>query len=155
MKTFGKIKNISIFVVLTLLCLCTVVDAKMETISQTTAIPPSEVVDLVYHTSGNIATTFLNWGLMGGYADIPSGEWPRGSGHNYCAEIKYWMGATLPSGDTVVANTDEDFTPQVNFASANDDYRIRLSTDPLRYEYDETDTVGYGAGKTGLRLEKF
>lgn len=155
MKTFGNIRKISIFVVLTLLCLCSVVDAKMENISQEATTPPSEVLDLVYHTSGNIATTFLNWGLMGGYADIPSGEWPRGSGHNYCAEIKYWMGATLPSGDTVVANTDDDFTPLINFASAADDYRIRLSTDESRYEYDPTDTVGIGLGKPAYGWRNF
>jgi hypothetical protein len=111
-----------------------------------TGTPPSELIDWTIHDKGNIRTAIFNWGLMGGYSDVPSGEWPKNSGRNYLAEIQYWMGAVLPNGDTVVANTDDDFLPEPNFASSENDIRIRVSTDDDRYEYDLNDTVGLGQG---------
>ncbi|NIO11469.1 MAG: hypothetical protein GTO40_26995, partial [Deltaproteobacteria bacterium] len=94
-------------------------------------------------------TTVQNWGQIGGQMDygFPSGEWPKGSGHNYLAEIKYWMGAVTPDRDTVVANTDDDFMPIATLISGEESYRIHLSTDPTSYNYDPADTVGLGIGK--------
>jgi hypothetical protein len=111
--------------------------------------PPTEIQDQIIHNKGNIATTIQNWGQIGGQSDLgkPSGEWLKGSGHHYLAEIKYWMGVIKPNGDTVVANTREDFMPLPMPLSGGDSYRIRLSTDPSTYDYDEYDTVGSGVGK--------
>ncbi|HEQ99364.1 MAG TPA: T9SS type A sorting domain-containing protein [candidate division Zixibacteria bacterium] len=142
MRTQNRFWLSAALIVLTLCLAGTTLYAK--TAESTVGEPPSEVMDWVFHNKGNIVTTIFNWGLMGKYTDVPRGEWPKGSGNNYLAEIKYWMGATLPSGDTVVANTDEDFMPEPNFASSDNDIRIRLSTDQTRYEYDEFDTVGLG-----------
>ncbi len=140
MKGTNRFLLISIVAAMLIMCLSLTAFARPQASSSTQ--PPSETIDYVFHNKGNIVTTILNWGLMGGYSDVPRGEWPKGTGRNYLAEIKYWMGATLPNGDTVVADTDEDLTPEPNWASAEDDYSIRLSTDPNRYEYDQSDTVG-------------
>lgn len=109
-----------------------------------TQVPPPEIQDMITHDKGNIRTTVSNWGTIGGLSHIgyPSGEWPKGSGHDYLAEIKYWMGASI-AGDTLLANTDDDFAP-IRDLQTDLDYRIRLSTDPERYEYDPNDTVGLG-----------
>lgn len=142
MKIHGILRLIASVVVLTLALNAGLLFGTV--LEQNAGEPPSETIDYVYHNKGNIVTTIFNWGKMGGYTDIPSGEWPKGSGHNYLAEIKYWMGATLPNGDTVVANTDEDFIAQTNFATAESDYRIRISTDQERYDFNPGDTVGIG-----------
>jgi hypothetical protein len=57
------------------------------------------------------------------------------------------MGAVKPGGDTVVANTDDDFMPLSSIINGEESYRIRLSTDPGSYNYDPSDTVGLGIGK--------
>ncbi len=111
-------------------------------------VPAPELQDMITHDKGNIRTTVSNWGTIGGLSHLgyPSGEWPKGSGHNYLAEIKYWMGATADDGaDTMLANTADDFEPIVDLASATDQY-IRLSTDTDRYNYDPADTTGEGLG---------
>ncbi len=114
-----------------------------------TQAPPTPMQDRILHNKGNIVTTVQNWGQIGGLMDygFPSGEWPKGSEHNYLAEIKYWMGAVKPDGDTVVANTDDDFMPIATLIQGEESYRIHLSTDPSSYTYDPTDTVGLGIGK--------
>ncbi len=111
--------------------------------------PPSQTQDQVIQNKGNIATTVQNWGQIGGQKELgkPSGEWPKGSGHSYLAEIKYWMGAVKPNGDTVVVNTDDDFMPLPSVIRGKESYRIHLSTDSSSYDYDPTDTVGTGIGK--------
>lgn len=114
-----------------------------------TSSPPPTVVDRVTHDKGNIVTTVDNWGYIGGYSypyELPSGEWPRNSGHNYIGEMKFWMGAVTPDGDTIVADTDEDFLPLIDYVSGVESYTIRLSTDTSRYDYDPGDTVGLGLG---------
>ncbi|MCK4856536.1 MAG: hypothetical protein KAT58_01060, partial [candidate division Zixibacteria bacterium] len=102
--------------------------------SQSVQIPPPEYQDIAEHNKGNIRTTIANWGLVGGlgHYGYPSGEWPNGSGHNYLAEIKYWMGATLAGGDTALANSDDDFLPEISLSTANE-YGISISTDPETY----------------------
>jgi hypothetical protein len=111
--------------------------------------PPTPIQDQIIHNKGNIVTTVQNWGQIGGQRDFgkPSGEWPKGSGHNYLAEMKYWMGAVKPDGDTVVANTEDDFMPLATLINGEESYRIHFSTDPTSYNYDPTDTVGLGIGK--------
>ncbi|NIN00897.1 MAG: hypothetical protein GTO24_23280 [candidate division Zixibacteria bacterium] len=111
--------------------------------------PPTPLQDQIIHNKGNIATTVQNWGWIGGQSHLgkPSGEWPKGSGHHYLAEIKYWMGAVKPGRDTVVANTDDDFMPLPSMVNGEESYRIHLSTDPTSYNYDLADTVGLGIGK--------
>jgi len=114
-----------------------------------TSVPPVEMIDQIIHNKGNIATTVDNWGYIGGYSypyELPSGEWPRNSGHNYLAEMKFWMGAVTPGGDTIVADTDEDFRPLPSLVSGTETYGIRLSTDTSTYDFDPTDTVGSGIG---------
>ncbi len=117
--------------------------------NQKTLEPPTPLQDQIIHNKGNLATTVQNWGWIGGqsYLGKPSGEWPKGSGHHYLAEIKYWMGATQSDGDTVVANTDDDFMPLPSVVKGQESYRIRLSTDTTTYDYDLSDTVGLGIGK--------
>lgn len=112
-----------------------------------TAAPPPEVVDIIVHDKGNISTSIQNWGLIGDpYGYYISGEWPRNSGHDYIAEIKFWMGAVTPTGDTIVANTDDDFRP-IPVLQLDEPYNILLSTDTTRYlSYDINDTVGLGLG---------
>lgn len=110
--------------------------------------PPPEVRYLVEHNKGNIRTTVANWGLVGGGSPYyPSGEWPKGSGRDYLAEIKYWMGAKLATGDTVLADTDNDFLPMLSLGNAENDYGISISTDQNTFDYDVTDTVGLGVGR--------
>ncbi|MGB2980181.1 MAG: hypothetical protein WBC77_02935 [Candidatus Zixiibacteriota bacterium] len=111
--------------------------------------PPTPLQDQIIHNKGNVATTVQNWGQIGGqsYLGKPSGEWPKGSERHYLAEIKYWMGAVKPNGDTVVANTDDDFMPLSSVINGEESYRIHLSTDPTSYNHDPTDTVGLGVGK--------
>lgn len=111
--------------------------------------PPTQMQDRIIHNKGNIATSVQNWGQIGGqsHLGIPSGEWPKGSEHHYLAEIKFWMGAVKPSGDTVVANTDEDFMPLPTTINGEESYRIHFSTDTTSYDYNPTDTVGLGIGK--------
>ena len=114
--------------------------------------PTPSTVDEVTHDRGNIVTTLENWGLIGGYSHLgkPSGQFPRNSGHDYLAEINYWMGAITAAGDTVVANTHDDFEAIADLnlsTNLNDPYRIMFSTDTTRYyDYDELDTVGLGLG---------
>lgn len=113
-----------------------------------TAIPSPEVIDQVIHDKGNIRTTVDNYGIIGGwyFYDLPSGEWPKNSGHNYIGEMKYWMGAITPSGDTVVMDSYEEFRPLPSLVSGTTTYDIRLSTDTTTYDFDPTDTVGVGLG---------
>ena len=112
--------------------------------------PQPATVDQVIHNVGNIATTVDNWGYMGGYRQfgLPSGEWPRGTEHNYLAEAVYWMGAINSVGDTIVADSYEDFQAlPTDTIAGNPSYRILLSTDTTRYlTYDLNDTVGQGIG---------
>jgi hypothetical protein len=120
-------------------------------VSKTTSpqAPPTDIQDQIIHNKGNIVTTIQNWGQIGGQSHLnkPSGEWPKGSARNYLAEIKYWMGAIKDNGDTVVANTTDDFMPLPLPLSGEDSYKIRISTDPSSYDYDADDTVGLGIGK--------
>lgn len=111
--------------------------------------PPTPLQDQIIHNKGNVATTVQNWGQIGGQSHLgkPSGEWPKGSERHYLAEIKYWMGAVKPDGDTVVANSDDDFMPLSSVIDGEESYRIGLSTDPTSYNYDASDTVGLGIGK--------
>ena len=118
--------------------------------------PQPSTVDQVIQNIGNIATTIDNWGYIGGYwyYGLPSGEWPRGSGHNYLAEGLYWMGAINSAGDTIIADSYEDLQGLPTDSGAANPYRIFLSTDTSRYpynsltglRYDANDTVGLGLG---------
>jgi len=114
--------------------------------------PPTPMQDQIIHSKGNIATSVQNWGQIGGqsHLSIPSGEWPKGSEHNYLAEIKYWMGAVTPSGDTLVANTEDDFMPISTPLTGGESYKIRLSSNTETYDYDPSDTVGAVVGKPAL-----
>ena len=106
-------------------------------------------VDQVVHNKGNLATTIDNWGYIGGYEYYgrPSGEWPRGSGNSYLAELLYWMGATTVSNDTLVADSYEDFEAVPMPFDGTDEYRIYLSSDSTRYyNYNPSDTVGTADG---------
>ena len=112
-------------------------------------VPASATVDQVIHNQGNVATTVDNFGYVGGYSHFgyPSGEFPRNSGHNYLAEIRYWMGAETIGGDTLVANTADDFQAVLDLSLGDEPYDILLSTDTMRfYSYDPDDTVGLGDG---------
>ncbi len=113
-----------------------------------TAQPSPEMIKQIIHDKGNIRTTVDNWGLIGGYSyyGLPSGEWPKNSGHDYIGEMKYWMGAATPANDTVVTDTDEDFRPIPSLVSGVSSYDIRLSTDSTSYDFDFADTVGLGYG---------
>lgn len=109
--------------------------------------PPVVTIDRITHNQGNIVTTVDNFGLVGGwsYYDLPSGEWPAGSGHDYLAEVNYWMGAVTEDGDTLVATTWDDFQAIPSLVAGDPEYTILLSTDTARYyDYDPTDTVGSG-----------
>lgn len=111
--------------------------------------PGPETQDYVTHNVSNIVTTIDNFGYIGGryIFDEPSGEWPRNSGHDYIAEVMYWMGGITPEGDTLLANTSQDFQAITMPVSGSDEYRMYLSTDTTRYyDYDVTDTVGVGNG---------
>ena len=96
--------------------------------------PGVQTIDRITHNRGNIFTTIDNYGYIGGYSyyDLPSGEWPKNSGHDYIAEILYWVGATLPNGDTVVANTSDDFQAIQMPVNGTDEYLIYLSSDTSR-----------------------
>jgi len=145
-------------------CLVTVCVLLLQTLSAGAMAPPQHSVDprpgmtLSPHPAtwdqitqdvGNIVTTVDNFGYIGGYDyyNLPSGEWPRNSGHNYLAEIRYWMGGIAPAGDTLVANSSDDFQALPNPDFTDNPYKMLLSTDTTRYyEYDRTDTVGLGEG---------
>ncbi len=116
--------------------------------SMQSATPSPEVVDQIIHDKGNIRTTVDNYGIIGGwyYYDLPSGEWPKNSGHNYIGAMKYWMGAITPSGDTIIFDSEEDFRPLPSLLSGTNSYDIRLSTDTTTFDYDPADTVGLGLG---------
>jgi len=106
-------------------------------------------LDQITQNRGNIVTTVDNFGYIGGYSyyGYPSGEWPRNSGHDYIGEIRYWMGAVTPAGDTLVANTYDDFEAIPMPVNGEDLYRIYLSTDTSRYwDYDPTDLTGAETG---------
>ncbi|MFH2048435.1 MAG: hypothetical protein ABIJ12_03225 [bacterium] len=114
-----------------------------------TKSPQPTTVDMITHNVSNIVTTVDNWGYIGGYSayGYPSGEWPRNSGHSYIAEIKYWMGAVTPAGDSLLANSADDFEAIPNEDFADNPYKILLSTDESRYyNYDLSDTIGLGRG---------
>ncbi|HWR84146.1 MAG TPA: hypothetical protein VN285_12665 [Candidatus Deferrimicrobium sp.] len=111
--------------------------------------PQPITVDQVIHNKGNIVTTVDNWGYVGGYEyyGLPSGEWPRNSGHSYLAEMMYWIGAVTSTNDTLVADAYEDFQAIPELSLADNPYKILLSTDSTRYlEYSSGDTVGLGMG---------
>ncbi len=111
--------------------------------------PAPTTVDMIVQNQGNIATTIDNYGMIGNhrYYGYPSGEWPRGSGHNYLAEINYWMGAVTASGDTLVADTYEDFQALPSLITGTSENLILLSTDTTRYyDYSRSDTTGLGNG---------
>jgi len=111
--------------------------------------PQPTTIDRITENKGNIVTTVDNWGYIGGYSyyGLPSGEWPRNSGHSYLAEIRYWMGAVAPNGDTLLANSYDDFQAIPMPVNGVDDYKIYLSTDSSRYyNYSLSDTVGSGTG---------
>lgn len=119
--------------------------------------PKPSTVDQIIHNVGNIATTVDNWGYIGGYMfyGLPSGEWPRGSGHDYLAEVRYWIGGVNSVGDTIVANSYDDFQALQTDSTAANPYMILLSTDTSRYlSYDPFDTVGLGFGNpaSGWRI---
>jgi hypothetical protein len=118
---------------------------------QPSFFPQPSTVDQITHNKGNIVTTVDNWGYVGGYSfyGLPSGEWPRNSGHDYLAEIRYWIGAVTPVGETLVANSYDDFQAiPAQLSAAPDPYSILLSTDSTRYylPYDAADTIGAGIG---------
>ena len=125
LKKSGLIWKLGLFLVLTL-------SVNLWGRANKTAMPPPEVLDRIVHDKGNIGISIENWGLIGDpYGFHPSGEWPRNSGHDYIAEIKYWMGAVTPIGDTLVSNTDEDFRP-IPSLQLEEPYYIRLSTGTKR-----------------------
>ncbi len=142
----GRSRTLPVMLVVlaTLVCLST---SELFAAAQEVQVPSPELQDRITHDKGNIRTTVSNWGTIGGLSHLgfPSGEWPKGSGHNYLAEIKYWMGATVDGADTLLADTDDDFAPIVDLATATEPI-IRLSTDTERYDYDPSDTVGSGLG---------
>jgi hypothetical protein len=121
--------------------------AAMQLASQ---LPPADVRDFVIHNKGNVAVTVANWGYVGGFRQYgyPSGEYPKGTGRNYLAEIKYWMGAVKSNGDTVVVDTDNDLMPIPfrSLISGINSYDIRISTTDSTYDFNLADTVGLGAG---------
>jgi len=134
---------------LTTVILLVLLSATSWSATMKTAMPPMDLVDQVTHDKGNIVTTVDNWGYIGGYGwpyDFPSGEWPRNSGHDYIGEMKFWMGAVTPGGDTIVANTSDDFMPLPDIFSEDISHSIRLSTDTSRFEFNPDDTVGLGVG---------
>jgi hypothetical protein len=111
--------------------------------------PAPATVDMIVHNQGNIATTIDNYGMIGNhrYYGYPSGEWPRNSGRNYLAEINYWMGAITSEGDTLVADTYEDYQALPSLVTGEAEDMILLSTDTTRYyNYNLSDTVGLANG---------
>src|SRR5262245_37534400 len=62
--------------------------------------PPQSVVPAL-HDAGNLRTAVANLGLIGSapgsnlpWADLPSVEWPKGSGVDYLWVAGFWIGAT-------------------------------------------------------------
>ncbi len=111
--------------------------------------PSPITVDRIIHNQGNVATTLYNFGYITGSEalGLPGGEYPRNSGHYYLAEILYWMGAVTASGDTVVADTYEDFQGLPELSLADNPYKILLSSDTTRYyDYDPADNIGEDLG---------
>jgi hypothetical protein len=100
--------------------------------------PNPGVVDQITHDHGNLQTTVQNYGYIGGYywAGYPSGRWPANTEHDYLAEMTFWIGGINASGDTLLANTLDDFNPIPSYIAGNLSHDIRLSTDPDRYDYD-------------------
>lgn len=91
---------------------------------------------------GRLRTTINNAGLIGGRKipgtdNIPSGEWPAGSGHNYLKEMYFFIGGMNQQGDTLV-DMKESFGPL--------DPVIRVSTDTTTYDYDANDDTGLEIG---------
>jgi len=153
MKTTQKTSLIGWVILVLLLAPATLVVARpLPSIGDPdTPQPPSALspglytLDQITHNKGNIVTTVDNFGYIGGYSyyGYPSGEWPRNSGHDYIGEICYWMGAVKPTGDTLVANTYDDFQAMPMQVNGEDQYLIYLSTDPERYyDYDPSDLTG-------------
>jgi hypothetical protein len=138
-------KKIVLLLAVMFLLLC----GKASSKNQNSLEPPAPLQDQIIQNKGNIVTTVQNWGQIGGQSQLgkPSGEWPKGSGRSYLAEIKYWMGAVKPDGDTAVATTDDDFMPLSSIIKGKESYRIHLSTDTTSYNYDPIDTMGLGIGK--------
>jgi hypothetical protein len=138
-------KKIVLLLAVMFLLLC----GKASSKNQNSLEPPAPLQDQIIQNKGNIVTTVQNWGQIGGQSQLgkPSGEWPKGSGRSYLAEIKYWMGAVKPDGDTAVATTDDDFMPLSSIIKGKESYRIHLSTDTTSYNYDPIDTMGLGVGK--------
>lgn len=117
--------------------------------SQVSLSPGPATYDQITQSVGNIQTTVDNYGYIGGYSHYgyPSGEWPRNSGHSYIAEIRYWMGAVTGTGDTLIANSVDDFQAIKMPNNGSDEYKIYLSTDTTRfYDYDSDDTTGLSLG---------
>ncbi len=115
--------------------------------------PPYNTVDQITHDRGNIVTTIDNYGYIGGYwaYDLPSGEWPRNSGHHYIGELMYWMGAVTADGDTLVADPYDDFQGMPSEIDGQSVYKILLSSDTTRYyHYDRTDSAAAGVGQPAL-----
>ncbi|MFH1699771.1 MAG: hypothetical protein ABIE07_04210 [Candidatus Zixiibacteriota bacterium] len=110
--------------------------------------PPSSVINQIIHNQGNIGLAVTNFGYLGDYywAGIPSGRWPANSTHDYLAQMVFWIGGVNAAGDTLLANTMDDFYPILNVASGNNDYRIMVSNDTTTYNYDASDTTGAGIG---------
>ncbi len=115
---------------------------------QAPQLPVPAVRDQIVHDRGNIVTTVQNFGYVGGYswAGRPSGRWPANTNHDYLAEMRFWIGGISSVGDTLLANTADDFNPIPGWIAGNLTHDIRLSTDPARYDYDAADTVGEGIG---------
>ncbi len=115
---------------------------------QTAQLPAPGVIDQIVHDRGNIVTTVQNFGYIGGYswAGRPSGRWPANTNHDYLAEMRFWIGGINDAGDTLLDNTADDFNPIPSWIAGSLTPDIRLSTDPERYDYDASDTVGAGIG---------
>lgn len=111
-------------------------------------LPAPGVIDQIVHDRGNIVTTVQNFGYIGGYswAGRPSGRWPANTTHDYLAEMRFWIGGINDAGDTLLDNTADDFNPIPSWIAGSLTPDIRLSTDPERYDYDASDTVGAGIG---------
>ncbi len=165
---YSAIRRITEILLLAIVCLALFITSDslararehaIQTLEGGPRLAPQQVlpslIRQVIHDKGNISTTIDNWGLIGGYSfiseeDFPSGEWPRNSQHSYIAEIKYWMGAVNSVGDTILANTADDFQPMSSLVTGTNTLNILLSTDSLTYNFDPTDTVGSGINSPAL-----
>lgn len=141
-------KGIYIKIALTAVALVICWSGLLQAAAGSSQVPDPAIRDQITHDRGNIATTLDNFGYVGGFmwAGRPSGRWPANSGRDYLAEIKFWIGGVNSTDDTLVANTDDDFNPLVNWSAAEKPTDFLLSTDTIRYDYDATDTVGTGIG---------